>query len=271
MQFERYEKDLEALILTGRRLIVSMQHECHPDKTKRVYAEHFGGEKQADAFMESLPAFGDGYQPWYSESKALIRQLLPDRLDDFVRHYEKPRNRKDLSFESYVIEDYLQGTVRTRTDPLTRSKDVVVPKSSAIPRFQQQVNIVEAAKSRFRTSLFDLRQVAQADLFDSELDAAKELAKGKFGRAAGAVAGVVLERHLKDVCSSHSLTLRKKPVISNLNDILKDANVINVAQWRHILLLGDLRNLCVHDNAEPTDEQVSDLLLGVEKVIKTVF
>ena len=43
-------------------------------------------------------------QPWYSEAKVLIRQLLPDRLSDFVRHYEKPKPRKDITYESYRIE-----------------------------------------------------------------------------------------------------------------------------------------------------------------------
>ena len=262
MQYDRYKKHLDTLISKGRRLILAMQYECHPDDIKRAYKEHFGDEGDTAAYMDALPDFKSEYQPWYSEAKALVRQFLPDRLDDFVRHYEKPRNRKDLNFDNYVIEDYLQGTVMTRTDPLTGSKEVIVSDDSAIPRIKQQVSIVEAVKPRFRSSLFDIRQFAQADLFDSELDAAKELAKNRFGRAAGAVAGVVLERHLKDVCGSHSLTLRKKPTISNLNDILKERDIIDVAQWRHVQLLGDLRNLCVHDNPDPTEEQVNDLLLG---------
>ena len=69
---------------------------------------------------------------------------------------------------------------------------------AAISRFNQQLSIVKTIRERFRSSLFDIRQLAQADLFDSELEAAKELAKNKFIRAAGAVAGVVLERHLKE-------------------------------------------------------------------------
>ena len=63
-----------------------------------------------------------------------------------------------------------------------------------------------------------IRQLAQADLFDSELDAAKELAKNKFTRAAGAVAAVVLERHLKG-CGNHEVTVRKaKPTISHARE-----------------------------------------------------
>jgi hypothetical protein len=45
-------------------------------------------------------------------------------------------------------------------------------------------------------SFNDIKVMVQAGLFDSDLDAAGELAKNKFTRAAGASAGVVLERHL---------------------------------------------------------------------------
>ena len=115
--------------------------------------------------------------------------------------------------------------------------------------------------------------MAQADLFDSELEAARELAKHKFNRAAGVVAGVVLERHLKEVCASYKVIMRKKaPQISDLNDALKKATVIDTPQWRSIQYLGDIRNLCAHDRqSEPTADQVGDLLDGVTNVTKTIF
>ena len=144
---------------------------------------------------------------------------------------------------------------------------------AAISRFNQQLSIVKTIRERFRSSLFDIRQLAQADLFDSELEAAKELAKNKFIRAAGAVAGVVLERHLKEVCGNHDVTIRRKnPQISDLNESLKGADVVDIPQWRFIQHLGDLRNLCAHDKKpEPTMDQVEDLLAGVAKVTKTIF
>ena len=239
--------------------------QCTPEEVTRDVKKSLGDK--ADEFIQSLPQFKDDYQPWYSEAKALIRQLLPDRLDDFTRYYEKPKSRKDLTMENYTIEDYLMGL-----DVSFLATKIVGP-DAAIPRFRQQLNLVRSVSGRFRSSLYEIRQLAQADLFDSELDAAKELAKNKFGRAAGAVAGVVLERHLKEVCGNHGLTIRKKaPQISDLNDALKGANVIDIPQWRSIQHLGDLRNLCAHDkNAEPTPDQVDDLLEGVAKVTKTIF
>jgi hypothetical protein len=105
------------------------------------------------------------------------------------------------------------------------------------------------------------------------LESAGVLAKSGFNRAAGAVAGVVLEKHLGQVCDNHALKVSKKnPTIGDLNDLLKQSDVMEVHQWRFIQHLGDVRNLCDHDKkVEPTKEQVADLIEGVAKVVKTLF
>lgn len=41
------------------------------------------GDKAAE-FLKGLPDFGDAYQSWYSEAKALVGQVLLDRPSDFV-------------------------------------------------------------------------------------------------------------------------------------------------------------------------------------------
>ena len=265
MNTSRYEKDLDNLVNKGEYLHLAMQYECEREEPISEVNKLLGDK--GEEFVQALPEFKDDYQPWYSESKSLIRQLLPDRLDDFTRYYEKPKSRNEITAENYTIEDYLLGLTRRR------GGSIMVGPDAAIPRFRQQLSLVKAIRERFRSSLFDIRQLTQADLFDSELDAAKELANNKFGRAAGVVAGVVLERHLKEVCDNHGVTLRKRaPQISDLNDALKGANVVDIPQWRSIQHLGDLRNLCAHDKkAEPTPDQVEDLLAGVAKITKTLF
>ena len=65
---------------------------------------------------------------------------------------------------------------------------------------------------------------------------------------------------------------KKNPAISDLNNPLKDASVIDTSAWRKISYLADLRNLCSHKKeVEPTKEQVADLLDGTEWLMKTVF
>lgn len=262
---ERYKKDLNALIAKGDALFNAIQRYSHRSEFDKEVRKQFGDA--ADDFLKGVPDFRSEYQAWYSEALGLIRQLLPGRLADFIRHYEKPKTRKSISFESYRIEDALQGL------EVTQGSEKIVGVEAAIPQFQQQLAILKSVKPRFESSLFDLSQLVQADLFDSELDAAAALLKQRFTRAAGAMAGVVLERHLAQVCSNHAIKVAKKnPGISDLNELLKSAEVTDVPQWRFIQHLADVRNLCDHSKAvEPTMEQVADLVAGVKKITKTIF
>jgi hypothetical protein len=264
---ERYKADLAKLVRRGELLLAAMYQETLPDQFEKTYKKALG--EKYDAFVKALPGFKQVYQRWYSESCALIKQLLPDRLQDFVRHYEKPKARKDITWTNYVIEDYLQGLRVTRG----YQKEVVVDSQAAIPQFEQQRAILHAAQGRFESSLFEIRQLVQADLLDSELDAARMLQKNKFYRAAGAIAGVVIEKHLGEVCVNHQIIVSKKnPTIGDLNDLLKNSSVFDAPRWRSIQYLADLRNLCVHNkDKEPVNDQIDDLITGAEKLVKTLF
>jgi len=260
---QKYKKDLKRLVAKGEQLLIAMQYECFPEEIIEALGDN------SDEYLKSLPNFDEEYQIWYSEAKVLIKQILPDRLSDFTRHYEKPRTRKEITFENYCIEDYLQGLIITRG----WEKEKVVGTDAAIPQFKQQLAILKSVSARFESTLFDIRQLVQSDLFDSELDSARELIKHKFLRGAGAIAGVVLEKHLSQVINNHNLNMRKKnPSISDLNDLLKNSGVLDVPIWRKIQRLGDIRNLCDHNkNREPTKEEVEELVDGVEKITKTLF
>ncbi|MFY1911620.1 hypothetical protein ACOTB6_08665 [Achromobacter xylosoxidans] len=92
-------------------------------------------------------------------------------------------------------------------------------------------------------------------------------------RAAGALVGVLIEGHLQKVASAHGLKIAKKnPTIADLNDPLKTALVIDTPTWRKISCLADIRNLCSHKkDAEPTKEQVEEMIQGAEWLTKNVF
>jgi len=200
-ELSKLQADLDALIQRGNDLWMAIQYECYPEDFKAAAEAKIGKDKIAD-YLKGLPSFKSEYQIWYSEVQAVVKQLLPGRLDDLKRLYEKPSGRKELSHGNYVIHDYLQGLCRKGS-----YEQVIVSASSAIPQFEQQLHILRACKQRLKSSLFDIRQMVQADLLDSEIDAARELAKNRYLRAAGAMAGVVLERHLLSVCESHNLKI----------------------------------------------------------------
>lgn len=209
-------------------------------------------------------AFSGGYQEWYTRALAVIRALLPDREDDFRRLHDRDTRRKSISLATYTLEDYVQAV-----SPRWPEIDI---HNAALVKFMNQLRIVESAQSRLSDILADIRGVLQADLFDSEVDSARHLAKNGHSRAAGAVAGVVLEGHLAQLCSNHRVTLRKRaPHISDFNDALKSGGVLDVAQWRWIQRLADIRNLCDHKKQrDPTPDEVTELIDGVDRAIKTL-
>lgn len=266
MNIQRYIDDLQNLLERARILQICMALEVAACTTKDLIKQGVNEEEITDAKRIS---FATRYQPWYTEALALIKQLLPDRADDFVGYYKPQRLRKEVDYGNYSIEDYLQSLTVTRG----YDKTVVVDRRAAVPKFAQQVNIVKACSDRFTSSLYDIKLLVQADLYDNELDAAQGLLKHGYGRAAGALAGVVLEGHLAVVCERHGLKVAKKsPTIADYNELLKSSDVIDIPVWRNIQHLADIRNLCDHRKpTEPTPDQIQDLLDGVKKVMKTVF
>ena len=90
-------------------------------------------------------------------------------------------------------------------------------------------------------------------------------------RPAGVLAGVVLERHLKNLLRKHTPPIKytKNATLSSLNGLCKDT-VYDLVTWRRVQHLTDLRNLCAHDKTrEPSKNEVEELVDGVSAVLKT--
>jgi hypothetical protein len=253
---KKFKDELKSLIDKGEllRFALALNLDIVDDDTKEKLREM------------DLPSFAEEYERWYSVSMQVVKQVLPDRLTDFVKQY-KDDKRKEPTFLTYGISDYMIGL------RVTRGIQTVVDETATLPKFEQQLNILKSAQARFESSIFDMIEILQADLFDDELDAAQELHRKGFLRAAGAVSGVVLEKHLAHVCFKHNLKTRKKtPSINDLNQMLKDAGTIDTPMWRFIQRLGDIRNLSDHSKERaPTKEEVDDLISGTRKVISTLF
>ena len=261
---DKYRADLQKLTSTGDLML----HDLHLRHRKAEGGLKTKEEKELARTLENK--FEQLYQTWFSEAAVVLRQLLSDRHTEFVDLYRSDPRRKGVTLTTYSIQDWLNGVRTTVNEWGNKPFDDF---AAVTMRFSTQLQILKAAAQRFESSLFDIRQLVQADLFDSELCAARSLAKHGFLRAAGAIAGVVLEKHLGQVASNHSVAVRKKhPGISDLNDDLKNAAVVDVPAWRQVQRLGDIRNLCDHDRKrEPTPEEVEELISGVEKLTKTLY
>ena len=258
---EKYRKEIRDLCADGYLLRCGLLNEMESPVTDKDL------ERFPDELVNKIKSatFKDKYQKWYNASLVVIKQLLPDRLSDFVGAYHQDV-KKEKTLSNYGIEDYMLGI--TLSQYSKEANNVFIRR-----KFEIQYQIVSSLTDRLDSSLFEIKQMVEADMFDSEIDAATMLADNGFLRGAGAICGVVLEKHLKSVALSHGLKIAKKaPSINDLNELLKNNDVIDVAQWRHIQFLGDLRNMCDHDKKpEPTKANLDDLISGVQKVLKTIY
>lgn len=195
------------------------------------------------------------YHSWFFKAKKICQKFYPDEAYKFEMEFDM------------IIREYLKGNDVLHSYYNKKEKDRFDKFHTAI---NTQIAILNAIYENFDTIFRRFEAYLNADAFGDELDASKHLHKNKFYRASGALAGVVLERHLRNYCMSNNINISKKnPSISVYNEAIK--STIDTSDWRKIQLLGDLRNLCDHDKSEePTKEKVKELIDGVEYIIKTI-
>ena len=207
------------------------------------------------------------YQEWYAKAIKIVATLAPDRLAEFCAYYETNPKQVSVRQTTYAVQDFVMGR-GPREDysgkPTWDALQVVRL------RVEAQNAILASLSSRIDGVLADVEAALAGEIEDTTLDAARRLARVNL-RAAGTLAGVILEEHLQRVARDRKVKVKVNPTIGDLNDPLKQAGVYGTADWRRIQLLGDIRNLCVHKkDVEPTKEQVTDLIEGVNWAVKTV-
>ena len=222
-----------------------------------------------DKDKEEATMFSMHYQTWYTRSLPIVRLLAPDRHEEFVHYYESNPRRKSIDVETYRLHDFVRGLVPGENPLGVRAFDY---KQVAYSCMIGQANIILSLFQRVDSVVSDLESTIISDFHDSELEVAARLIPVN-GRASGAIAGVVLERHLSAVAVRHNVTTRKKtPTIGDYNDLLKQHDIYDLPTYRKIQYFADIRNISVHNKQRaPTDEETVELVQGVQKIIKTVF
>lgn len=219
--------------------------------------------------IDDILKFGKAYQDWYSRALKIVELLGYDRLDEFRNYYLIDPKRKSFSVSSYSIQDYIKGLGAAEDYSGTPRWDIHNTVSILV---YNQFHILESLQSRIDSILEDVKGHLHTEIQDDELKESIKLLKVNY-RAAGALAGVILERHLQRVATNHNIKLSKKnPTITDLNDPLKNATIYDTPTWRKIQYLADVRNICSHQkDTEPTKEQVQELVEGVNSIIKNIF
>ena len=206
------------------------------------------------------------YLRWDTRSLKIVQTLAPDKYDRFVEFFQSNPNRK-------LLDDSIQEYVRTMGAGMDGYTEELPfdPNEQTRLRFFNHLKVLDELSYRIESVLADIENHLFADLLEKELEAAKTLEPISL-RAAGTLAGVVLERHLRKLALKHAITISKpETTLRDLNDPLKLGKVYDFDTWRKIQQLGDLYHLCSHQrNRDPKPDEVEALITGVQSVIQSV-
>lgn len=236
---------------------------------KQINELYHEGAELAQDFGKNTKGlnFPYAYQRWYTRALRVVEILAPDRYHEFKAYYEIDPKRKSLGYGTYVVQDYLKGVApNSYTHP---NFDI---RAQALTCFFNQLTILHSLTERVDSVLANIDARLLSEMQDAELQTAKVLLKVSL-RAAGSLAGVVIENHLQKVARNHGISIHKKnPTISDLNDPLKNGAVFDVPTWRKVSYFADIRNICSHKkDVEPSREQVIELIDGANWLIKNIF
>jgi hypothetical protein len=195
------------------------------------------------------------YQRYFSTGLHFIKDFLPEREDEFQACYEGKNQNNSAG-----IMDFLQF----RRCQYSANKNEIV--DEFISRFEIQRSILLAIPSIAVIQEKNLREIISADFIEREIDQSEYLFKIKCYRAAGALAGVALEQHLKVLCEKHNLDCKKKDTIEPLVQKLYENNKIDVSIMKRIQHLASLRDKCAHPSNVEKGE-IKELIEGVKRIV----
>lgn len=122
--------------------------------------------------------------------------------------------------------------------------------------------IFRAAKDDFEKGyIFEIKEIAQAEIFDDELDQAQELLNNKYIIAAAVIVGTVLETNLRWLCEKYDIPTGK---LDKMNSDLAKFNIYNKNTQKKITSIAGIRNSAAHGRKDEIDcSDVELMLLGV--------
>lgn len=196
--------------------------------------------KQANKLLENKSDSKKGvdfqceYNDWYTKSFRIVKRYLPDRIDEFSALYESTGKIKDF-FLSH-------------------------PYSSFNEPFILQIAIFASVPGILSSFYQNMDAMIYFEYQEDELNEANKLLAISV-RAAGAVAGVVLEKHLKRLCSNNGISGAEEMTLGKLIPLLSTNGIISVTENKKLTYLADIRNKCDHaKKEEPREDEVKDLI-----------
>jgi hypothetical protein len=204
-----------------------------------------------------------GYQDWYTATRRLVAHVLPDRRREFEAYY---RSRHADAAAQPTIAAILVGwsaakPASERREGFARLFDSGNEQRAFLRLFDMQLAILASA----------LPTLLPAERpYDRELELAHELLKAGHRRAAGALAGMALEQHLRRVARHRGLELAPGEArgAAPLNRELRAAGVYGGSRAKQIRDLIELSSACQRGTEKPSPQRLARLLAGVDDVLQ---
>jgi len=122
-----------------------------------------------------------------------------------------------------------------------------------LDKFHSLNAVFRAAKEDYNGGyLTTVRNLVQAELFDTELEQATELLESGYKLAAAVIAGVVLETGLRELSERNDLP---HAVIDKMNTELARKGVYGKLIQKQVTALAHIRNSAAHGKPDEFDEQ----------------
>ncbi len=266
MDKNKIAKQLDDLIAQGRAIYMAgiVQH-------KKDFFIGYNEEiqEQAKNAVKSIKNYRGAYHAWYNDACNLVSIFIPKRLEEFEKLYtgnKAIKNEGDLNPLTAGIFHHIRGSFAKTDDELEEFFQAFMS------NFIVQVQILEAIEKNIDNDFFRLETDIRRGVYESEIDIAEDLQENGYLRVAGAIAGIVVEVHLKQVVMNRKLLLnRDKPKISDYTNVLKSAGRCDKPLPRLIEGCNKIRNKCVHpDKGEPTDDEISIIIRDAKIILEGV-
>ena len=110
---EKIRKELSILLQDGKFLLYdeAINNGKLSEEQEKVIKEAKGYKK----FKKENITNKSAYQKWFAKSYNVVKQILPDRHQEFYKLYQEEKRRtKDIDFTNYTISDYFLGLFVTK-------------------------------------------------------------------------------------------------------------------------------------------------------------
>ncbi len=190
------------------------------------------------------------YRQWYATCKSILES---NKDKESLKEFIEEHNLLQKNTKKMFISQYEQLPI---IDILLRQINII----KSIP------NYIEGKAYNFKLSL-------ASTLLGDELEESRHLLKNGFYRAAGAIAGVVLERHIK-INFNQSIPIikyKEKATLGYLIKIAEDKAIFENPMIQKLKYLNQIRIKCDHDKkTTPTENEIIDLIENTNKLIHNI-